>query len=222
MRGVQPECAIDTRRRRAMMTRMIAVLVVLMLCALLAVPALAAAEPQAAEPGTEDLVAVLDELFPSGLRGLHKVDAELFAGPIGGEWEPMLGLSPREMDTEIRSRVEAIPGLSADGDMLSGDPWLYLNIDPLVERSETGEPTRVFVSVTLFLDEWVYLNRLDKDGNPARTMAAIWREYKLLSGAPGKVADQVRAAVRELLDGFERVYRRANPPAKTSDSTESD
>ena len=204
------------------MTRMVAVVAVVMLCVLLAGPALAAEEPQAPEPEAGDLAALLDDLFPSGLRGLHKVDAELFAGPISSEWEPMLGVSTREMDTEIKSRVEAIPGLSAGGDMLSGDPWLYLNIDPLVERSESGEPTRVFVSVGLLLDEWVYLNRLDKDGNPASTMAAIWREYKLLSGAPGKLGDQVRAAVKELLDGFEKVYRRSNAPVETSAAPESD
>jgi hypothetical protein len=205
-----------------MMTRMIAVVAAVMLCALLLVPALAAEEPEAAEPEGGDLAALLDELFPSGLRGLHKVDAELFAGPISSEWEPALGVTTREMNAEIESRVEAIPGLSADGDMLSGDAWLYLNIDPLIERSESGEPTRVFVSVGLFLDEWVYLNRLDKNGNPATTMAAVWREYKLLSGAPGKVGDQVRAAVKELLDGFERVYRRSNAPAETSEAPESD
>jgi hypothetical protein len=205
-----------------MMARMIGVLAVVMLCALLAVPALAAEEAQGAEDEAGDLAALLDELFPSGLRGLHKVDAELFAGPISGEWEPMLGLTTREVHEEIKSRVEAIPGLSGDGDMLSGDAWLYLNIDPLVERSESGEPTRVFVSVGLFLDEWVYLNRLDKNGNPASTMAAVWRHYKLLSGAPGKLGDQVRAAVKELLDDFEKVYRRSNAPAKTSEAPESD
>jgi hypothetical protein len=205
-----------------MMARMAAVFAVAMLCGLLAVPAAAAEEAEGAGAEAGELMALLDELFPSGLRGLHKVDAELFAGPISSEWEPALGVTTREMDAEIKSRVEAIPGLSADGDMLSGDPWLYLNIDPLVERSETGEPTRAFVSVGLFLDERVYLNRLDKNGNPASTMAAIWREYKLLSGAPGKVGDQVRAAVKELLDTFEKVYRRSNAPLQANEKTETD
>ena len=181
-------------------------------------PCLAGGETEQSEEEGEDLEALLMELFPTGLKGLHKVEASLYAGPISSEWEKVLGVSPTEVDKELKARVGAIPGLAADGEMLLGDPWLYLDIEPLVERSEKGEPTRVFVSVGLRLDEWVLVNRPDTGEGSTAVIGTTWQDNRLLSGAPGKVGEQVEAAAEELLDIFERSYRKSNAGSEKSES----
>ena len=62
--------------------------------------------------------------------------------------------------------------------MLSGDPWLYLNIDPLVECSESGEPTRVLVSVV--------------DASPRRAVTGGFRLARSVAASAGRKSDSWR------------------------------
>jgi hypothetical protein len=160
------------------------------------------------------------DLFPSGLEGLHKVEASLYPGPLSGEWETVLGVSPTEVSKEFRSRIDSIPGLDGDGDWMSGDPWLALDIEPLVERSDDGKPVRVFVSVVLRLEEWVYVPRppQGEERKFIRVMGTSWDGRRLVSGPPVEVLKKVQVAAVELLDSFERAYRSANEKASGGSS----
>ena len=166
------------------------------------------------------------DLFPSGLAGLHKVEASLYPGPISSEWETVLGVSATEVSKEFGSRINAIPGLDGNGDWMSGDPWLALEIEPLVERSDDGKPVRVFVSVVLRLEEWVYVPRppQGEEREFIRVMGTSWDGRRLVSGPPVDVLKKVETAATELIDSFERAYRSANEKAsdKPSETTGAD
>lgn len=169
-----------------------------------------------------DLGAWLQDVFPSGLAGLHKVEASLYPGFISSEWETVLGVSPTKVDEDFRSRMDDIPGLDGNGDWMSGDPWLALDIEPLVEHSDDGKPLRVFVFVGIRLEEWIYVPRPPKgeEREFIRVMGTSWEGRRLVSGPPVEVLEKVKAAAVELIDSFERAYRSANE--KASETTGAD
>ncbi len=170
---------------------------------------------EALEEVLDYVVALLDA---SPLKGLGKVEASLYGGPISSEWEEVLGASAAQVDKHLKARVGEIEGLDATGSGIDGDPWLYLDIEPLTERDEAGKPTRVFVSVALRLDEWVTVERPGDDWGFNDVMATTWQEHRLVSGEPVEVGKTVMAAANELLDAFQGSYRKSNPPPAATDT----
>jgi hypothetical protein len=181
-----------------------------------------ATDTEVGQPSDEALEEVLEYLAmlldSSPLKGLGKVEASLYVGPVSSEWEEVLGVSAAEVDKHVKSRVGAIEGLDATGSEIGGDPSLHLDIEPLIERDEAGKPARVFVSVALRLDEWVMVERPGDEWGLNDVMATTWQEDRLVSGAPVEVRKQVEAAADELLDSFERSYRRSNEPSEKTGS----
>jgi hypothetical protein len=177
---------------------------------------------QLSDEALEDALGyVLMLLDSSPLRGVRKVEASLYVGPVSSEWEEVLGLSAAQVDKHLESRVGEIEGLDATGSEIDGDPLLYLDIEPLIERDEAGKPARVFVSVALRLDEWVMVERPEDDWGVTDVMATTWDEDRLVSGAPVEVGKTVMAAADELLDTFEKSYRKSNTPEEPSEEDES-
>lgn len=174
---------------------------------------------EALEDALQYVVALL-EARP--LKGLGKVDASLSPGPISSEWEEVLGVSAAQVDKHLKSRVGEIEGLDATGNQMAEEPWLYLEIEPLVERDETGKPTRVFARVSLGLTEWVTVWRSDKEFDMLDVPATTWQQDRLVSGAPVEVGKTVMAAVNEILDAFEKSYRESNTPTEPSDEAGGD
>jgi hypothetical protein len=170
---------------------------------------------EALEDALQYVVALLDA---SPLKGLGKVEASLYVGPINSEWEEVLGVSAAQVDKHVKSRVGAIEGLDATGSEFGGDPSLSLDIEPLIERDETGKPARVFVSVALRLDEWVMAERPGDDWGFNDVMATTWQEHRLVSGAPAEVGKTVMAAANELFDAFGESYHKSNSPPPATDA----
>jgi hypothetical protein len=174
---------------------------------------------EALEDVLQYVVALLDA---SPLKGLGKVEASLSVGPLSSEWEEVLGVSAAQVDKHLKSRVGEIEGLDATGNQMAEDPWLYLEIEPLVERDETGKPTRVFARVSLGLSEWVTVWRSDKELGIFDVPATTWEQDRLVSGAPVEVGKTVMAAADELLDAFEESYRKSNMPKEPSEEAAGD